>query len=98
MNSVELVWMTDLLVYIVMPVLAIALALSVLRLVRGPGLPDRILALDLIGMLGIGVAMVYAVLTGQTALLDFAMVLALLAFLSTLAFAAYIERRSQSWL
>lgn len=97
MNFAGFEWMSGLITYGVMPLLVLAFALAVVRVVRGPDLLDRILALDLVGMLGIGAAIAYAILTGQTELLDVAMVLALLAFLSTLAFAAYMERRNQQW-
>jgi multicomponent Na+:H+ antiporter subunit F len=79
---------------IILPVLSIALLLTFARLLRGPSLPDRVVALDIIATLGIGIAGVYALVTNQRVLLDVAMVLALLAFLGTTAFAFYIERRT----
>ena len=75
--------------------LGMALFLAFLRLVRGPTLPDRVVALDLITVLVVAIIVLYAIATHQHVLLDAAIVLALVAFLSTVAFARYIERRAQ---
>jgi multicomponent Na+:H+ antiporter subunit F len=77
---------------VVLVVLNVALLLAFVRLVRGPSLPDRVVALDLIGTLVVGVIAVYAIMTGQPVLLDAAIVLALVAFLGTVAFARYVEK------
>jgi multicomponent Na+:H+ antiporter subunit F len=69
-----------------------ALFLAFARLVRGPSLPDRILALDLLSTLVVGVVAVHTISSGQTVFLDAAIVLSLIAFLGTVAFARYIEK------
>lgn len=76
----------------VMPVLVLAALLVVGRLVKGPSVPDRVVALDLLSTIGIGLAAAYAVATRQFQYLDVAIVLALLSFLGTVAFAYYVER------
>lgn len=85
--------LAELTVIIILPFLSLAIVMAFIRLVRGPGLPDRVVALDLITTLGIGVIGVYAIATNQPVLLDVAVVLALTAFLGTVAFAYYMERR-----
>ena len=80
---------------VILPVLSLALLLTFARLLRGPSLSDRVIALDMLTTLGIGVVAVYAVFTGQPALLDVAILLALLVFLGTVGFAYYIERREK---
>jgi multicomponent Na+:H+ antiporter subunit F len=82
-----------LVVYVAFPLLTIAVILAFVRLVRGPTLPDRVVALDLIATLMIGIIAVYAIATDEPVLLDLAIVLALISFLGTVAFAHYIERR-----
>jgi multicomponent Na+:H+ antiporter subunit F len=72
--------------------LAVALLLAVVRLVKGPTLPDRVVAMDLIGVLVVGLIVVLAASTGVTATLDAAIVIALIAFLGTVAYARYVER------
>ncbi len=79
--------------HVILPILAFALVLVFLRLRRGPSLPDRVVALDLMNTLGIGIVATYAIATNQSAFLDVAVAMALLSFLGTVAFAYYIERR-----
>ncbi len=82
-----------LVMFVALPLLSIAVFLAFLRLVRGPTLPDRVVALDLIATLMIGIIAVYAIATDEPVLLDLAIVLALISFLGTVAFAHYIEKR-----
>ena len=83
---------SDLALYGVLPILGIAMILALVRLLIGPSLPDRVVALDLMTSLGIGTIATYAIATEQAALLDVAIILALVSFLGTVAFAYYIER------
>jgi len=75
--------------------LSAAMALVFIRLVRGPTLPDRVVALDLFAVLSTAFLTVYAIDTEQQVFLDVAIVLALIAFLGTVAFALYIGRRAR---
>ncbi|WP_375592696.1 cation:proton antiporter [Algihabitans albus] len=72
----------------------IAIALSFLRLVRGPTLPDRVVALDLITIITVGFVGLFAIASDVSAFLDVAIGLALVAFLATVAFAWYADRRA----
>ena len=72
--------------------LALALFLALVRLARGPSLPDRVVALDLMGAIVVGMIAVYSVATDNPEFLDAGIVLALIAFLSTVAFAKFIEK------
>ena len=73
----------------------LSLFLTFVRLVRGPTLPDRVVALDLMGVLAVGMIAAYAVATDQPGLMDPAAVLALVGFLGTVAFARYLARRGR---
>ncbi len=86
--------MINLISSIVLIILSISLILAFIRLVRGPSLPDRVIALDLATTMAIGIIAVFAMQNNQAVFLDVALILALLSFLSTVAFAYYIERRS----
>ena len=72
--------------------LGVALIVSFIRLVKGPTLPDRVVAMDLIGVLVVGVIVVLAGRSGVQATLDAAIVIALIGFLATVAYATYVER------
>lgn len=87
--------MTELAAGVALAMVGLALFLAFVRLVRGPTLPDRVVALDLMGVLAVGMIAAYAVATNQPVLLDPATVLALVGFLSTVAFAQYLKRRGR---
>ena len=72
--------------------LGVALVIAFIRLVKGPTLPDRIVAMDLFGVLVVGVIVVLAGSTGVRATLDAAIVIALVGFVGTIAYATYVER------
>ena len=71
--------------------LALALLITVVRLVKGPSLPDRVVAMDLVGVLVVGLIVVLAASTGVRATLDTAIVIALVAFVATVAYGTYVE-------
>lgn len=71
--------------------LSVALIMVFVRLLLGPTLPDRIVALDTIAYLAIGFSAVWAVVTGHDAFLDAAATLALIGFLSSLALARWVH-------
>jgi multicomponent Na+:H+ antiporter subunit F len=76
-----------------LPTISVAFLLAFLRLLRGPSLPDRVVALDLMATIGIGMISAYAVMTNQRLFLDVATVVALLSFLATVAFASYVRKK-----
>ncbi|MEM1109620.1 MAG: monovalent cation/H+ antiporter complex subunit F [Planctomycetota bacterium] len=73
-------------------VLGAAMVCSAVRLLRGPSLPDRVVALDLLVIAAVAVAAILAWVYRQPALIDLAVLLALTAFISTVALAWYMER------
>jgi multicomponent Na+:H+ antiporter subunit F len=85
----------DYLYYVILPLLCLALVLVTIRFVIGPTIIDRIIALDLIVTIGIGIIAIYSVLYDQPNFLDIALILALIAFLGTVAFTSYIEKRDK---
>ncbi|WP_422447937.1 MULTISPECIES: cation:proton antiporter [unclassified Endozoicomonas] len=69
-----------------------SLVLAFIRLCKGPSLADRVIALDLIAFITIGFIGVFTIYSNATAFMDIAITLALVAFLSTIAFARFIMR------
>jgi len=80
---------------IVLAVLVFSLALAFLRLVIGPSLPDRVVALDLIATLLVGLIAVSAIETGDVIFLRVAMVVALFNFIGTIGFSWYLQQERQ---
>lgn len=77
-------------------VLALAIVLTVVRLVLGPSLADRILALDMITVLAVGFIAAFAIRTGFTLYIDIAITIGLLGFLSTIAFARFLLHQANA--
>lgn len=77
---------------IALGILMLALFLAIYRLVRGPSLPDRVVALDLIGVISLGIVLVLTIRTNEPVYLDVAIVMGIVSFLGTIAFARYLER------
>jgi len=73
-------------------ILGFAILMTVARLIKGPSLPDRVVAMDLLGVLVVGMIVVLAGATGVQATLDAAIVIALVGFVATVAYATYVER------
>ena len=78
--------------HITLTTLGVALLIAFVRLVKGPTLPDRIVAMDLFGVLVVGLIVVLAARSGVRATLDAAIVIALIGFLGTIAYATYVGR------
>ncbi len=79
--------------WVVMPILGVAVLLNGWRILRGPTLADRVVGLELITTSGIAIAACSAVVADQPALLDVSLVLALVAFIATLAYARFLEKK-----
>lgn len=77
-------------------ILSMAFLVSVFRIIAGPSLPDRILALDMLVSIGIGFIAIVAIKTGYFLYLDVAIALGLVGFLATVAFARYVLVSAQT--
>jgi len=73
-------------------VLAFALGLCFVRLRKGPTLADRVLSLDLMTTILMGLLGAYVIYSRQEVFVDVILVLALIAFLSTVIYARHIDR------
>lgn len=74
-------------------VLALALALAAYRMIKGPGYADRFVALDMLTAVVVSFAALTAVATGSGAFIDIGLGVALINFVSTCAFATFLERK-----
>jgi multicomponent Na+:H+ antiporter subunit F len=84
--------MLNLVLALPMTMLAVAALLAFARLVRGPTLPDRVIAIDLIGVIIVCLLVALAAATAEQAFLDVAIVIALISFVGTVAYAKFLER------
>jgi multicomponent Na+:H+ antiporter subunit F len=78
---------------VAMGLILVAMALTLIRLVRGPTLGDRIMALDMLTQLAVGFIAAFVVKTGLGLYLDIAIAVALVGLLATLALTRYLLDR-----
>lgn len=84
--------MIETMLLISLTLFGIAIAIALFRIVIGPSLPDRVVALDMIGVNLVSGIAIISVLLGTKSFLEVILILAILAFVSTIAFSKYIER------
>jgi multicomponent Na+:H+ antiporter subunit F len=70
----------------------LSLILVLIRFLRGPNVPDRIIAFDLMAIILMGIIIIYSIWVTETVFLEVAIIMALIAFLGTVAYARYLEK------
>ncbi|MFA7473793.1 MAG: cation:proton antiporter [Spirosomataceae bacterium] len=83
------------LLYVILPLLSISGILVFTRFLKGPYTIDRVVSLDFLINIGIAIIAVYSIVTDHSSFLDVAMILALIAFLGTIALSYYLEQRGK---
>lgn len=78
----------------VFTLLVLALLAACLRLVAGPSMADRVVALELVASILIGMMATYAVFYRVPQALDVALVLALTGFLAAIGVSRYLVHRA----
>ncbi|MDD2555025.1 MAG: Na(+)/H(+) antiporter subunit F1 [Syntrophaceticus sp.] len=72
--------------------IVLSILATVFRLVRGPSVPDRVQALDMLGFLIISTTAIFTIFIRSTAFFEVILLIGILSFISTVAFARFIER------
>lgn len=73
-------------------IVAISTLLYVYRLVKGPSTPDRVIALDAIGINLIGITAIISIVLNTSAFVEVILLLGILAFIGTVAFSKFLEK------
>ncbi|MDP3524972.1 MAG: cation:proton antiporter [Hoeflea sp.] len=94
MISVESIF--DHAVTLALGALCLSFLVTIYRIVKGPTLPDRILALDMLVTTAIGFIAVIGIKTGYALYVDVAIALGLVGFLATVAFARFVLSRGKT--
>ncbi len=76
-----------------MHVIGVAMLLALYRLVRGPTVPDRILALDTLFVATIAQLMLFGIYVGTAVYFEAALIIAMLGFVGTVVLSKYVLRR-----
>ncbi len=82
----------DTIVDVSLVLLSISLLIAFYRLVKGPSMPDRVVALDLIGVILIGIMALFSIKFVSKNYFDAMLVLAILAFMGTTAMAKFLVK------
>ncbi|EIK46529.1 putative monovalent cation/H+ antiporter subunit F [Cellvibrio sp. BR] len=75
-----------------MLLLGIAIALNLWRLILGPSLPDRILALDTMYINAIALLVLFGIYQGSMLYFEAALLIAVMGFVGTVALSKYLLR------
>ncbi|MBU1862478.1 MAG: cation:proton antiporter [Candidatus Omnitrophica bacterium] len=75
-------------------VIILACILCLYRIARGPTGADRIVAVDILGIMVVGLCAVLTITTGRSWYIDIGIAWALQSFISTLALSKYLEGRN----
>ena len=81
--------------FVILPIMALSAILIFVRFFLGPSLSDRVVALDLLIVIAIGAISIFSIVFDEKDYLDVAVILALIAFLGTVAFSYYIEKQKR---
>jgi multicomponent Na+:H+ antiporter subunit F len=76
---------------VVFSLMGLGILFALIRMIAGPKLSDRVVSLDTVNMIVIGVIVVLAGVLQNAMYLDIALIYAVLAFLETVVFARYLE-------
>lgn len=82
----------DILIYVALAILLLAMFFMLYRVVKGPTTPDRVIALDSIGIALISVVALLSILLDTTMFFEVILLLSILAFIGTVAFSKFLER------
>ncbi|HLR66885.1 Na(+)/H(+) antiporter subunit F1 [Virgibacillus alimentarius] len=84
--------MINLMLITALTLFGVAILIALVRIILGPSLPDRVIALDMIGVNLLSGIAIISVLYQTKAFLEAILILGILAFISTIAFSKYLER------
>lgn len=84
--------MIDTILSIALFLFIFAVLLALYRIIKGPSMPDRVVALDMIGVNLISGVAVFSVVLQTHAFLEVILIVGILAFISTIALARFVER------
>jgi multicomponent Na+:H+ antiporter subunit F len=85
--------MIETMITISLVLFSITICIAVLRIILGPSMPDRVIALDMIGVNLIAMIAVVSIMLNTAAFFEVILILGILSFIGTIAFSKSIERR-----
>jgi len=83
--------MNEIVSYVVFSLVGLGMLFALIRLVKGPKMSDRVVALDTFNVITIGLVALLAMIFNNSLYLDIAIIYAILAFMETIVFGRYME-------
>lgn len=84
--------MLDYVIPLCLAIMGLALILTLARLIKGPDMPDRILALDTLYINAIALLVLFGIWLGSDLYFEAALLIAVMGFIGTVAVAKYLLR------
>jgi len=85
--------MIEISILVALPMIGLAMLLSLWRLVRGPAAPDRILALDTLYVSTVAQLILFGMYLDSSLYFEVALIIAMLGFVGTVVMSKYVIRR-----
>ncbi|HKK74554.1 MAG TPA: monovalent cation/H+ antiporter complex subunit F [Saprospiraceae bacterium] len=83
--------------YIAIVMISISILLTLIRFIKGPTLPDRVISLDVFSANLLAILAIYSVLAEEKAYLNVALIMSLIAFVGTMTFAYYLVQKRNKY-
>jgi multicomponent Na+:H+ antiporter subunit F len=84
--------MFEVILYIALLCISIAMVGLIYRVIKGPSVPDRVIALDGLGINLVAIIGILSIILRTSVFLDIILLIGVLAFIGTVAFAKYLEK------
>jgi len=79
--------------YISIAIISVSMLLTLVRFIKGPSLPDRVISLDVFSANLLAVLAIYSILAEEKTYLNVALTMSLVAFVGTMTFAYYLVQK-----
>jgi multicomponent Na+:H+ antiporter subunit F len=73
--------------------IVISFIMAFYRVLKGPSLPDRVVALDFMASLSMGFILTYSILKGEVLYIDIVLIISLVLFMGTVTVAKYLRKK-----
>lgn len=84
--------MIEIILTISLILFGVSIAITLVRVLIGPSFSDRVLAMDVIGVILLSAMAILSILFQTKAFLDVILILGILSFISTISFSKFMER------
>ncbi|MED1439898.1 Na(+)/H(+) antiporter subunit F1 [Aeribacillus composti] len=84
--------MFEFIIWISLALIASSSLLLMIRLIKGPSVPDRAISLDAIGINLVGITAIMSIVLDTSAFLDIILLIGILAFIGTVSIAKFLEK------